>query len=93
FINKKQLIVVLLAGIIIAVFFGFKTTHMYYPDYDYPSHCVDLSFYGKYIGSDMSDPPYPTLGLIAYAGNCKYQVIISTLIIAALLVYILGKRR
>jgi hypothetical protein len=91
--NKQQLIVVLLAGVIIAVFFGFKTTHMYYPEHDYPSHSVDLSFYGKHIGSDISEPPYPTLGLIAYAGSGKYQVIIATLIIAILLVYTLGKRR
>lgn len=91
--NKKQLLVIFLAGIIIAVFFGFKSTRIYYPEHDYPRHCVDLSFYGKHIGSDMSEPPYPTLGLIAYAGDSKYQVIISTLVIAVLLVYTLSKKK
>jgi hypothetical protein len=91
--NKQQLIVVLLVGVIIAIFFGFKTTHMDYPEHDYPNQSIDLSFYGKYIGSDISEAPYPTLGLIAYAGNCKYQVIIVTLIIGILLVYTLGIRR
>lgn len=91
--SKKQLIVALVACIIITIFFGFKTTHMYYPEFDYPNHSIDLSFYGKHIGSDISEPPYPTLGLIAYAGNCKYQVIIATLIIGILLVYTLSIRR
>jgi uncharacterized integral membrane protein len=90
--NKKQLIVALVAGIIIAIFFGFETTHMDYPEFDYPNHSIDLSFYSKYIGSDISESPYPTLGLIAYAGNCKYQVIIVTLIIGILLVYTLKNK-
>ncbi|MCX5702595.1 MAG: hypothetical protein NTW64_06465 [Candidatus Omnitrophica bacterium] len=90
--NKGQFIVALVAGIIITIFFGLKTTHMDYPEHDYPNQSIDLSFYGKYIGSDISEPPYPTLGLLAYAGNCKYQVIIIALIIGILLVYTLKNK-
>ena len=86
--NKKQLIAVCLIGILIAVFFGLQTTHTDYQNPDMSS--IDLSIYGKYIGSDISNAPYPALGKIAYIANYKYHLIIFSLVIGITLITILN---
>ena|GEM_PF-5577730 len=70
--------------------FGSETTHTDYQDPFMIS--IDLSIYGKYVGSDMPNPPYPSLGKLAYIGNHKYGLIAGTLLIGSLLIYLLGPK-
>jgi hypothetical protein len=86
--NKNQLIVAWVTGIIITIFFGLETTHT-----DYPDPSVDLSIYGKYIGSDIAISSYPALSMFAYSGNYKYYLIVATFLTGALLIYTLRDKK
>ncbi|MGD9015026.1 MAG: hypothetical protein PVI33_03275 [Candidatus Omnitrophota bacterium] len=89
--NKKQLAVALLTGILIALFFGLETTHTDYQGLIKIS--IDLSIYDKYIGSDISGPDYPSLGQLAYLGNYKYHLMTAAFLIGCLLIYRLRNKR
>lgn len=85
---KKQLIVVWGMGIIITILFGLETTHT-----DYPDPSIDLSIYGKYIGSDIAISSYPALSIFAHSGNYKYYLIVATLLTGVLLIYTLRDKK
>jgi hypothetical protein len=89
--NKKQLIVAWVVVILIVIFFGLETTHT---DYQDPiGSSIDLSIYGKYIGSDIAIPSYPALGMFAYSGNYKYYLIVAAFLIGVLLIYTLRDKK
>ena len=85
--HKKQLILACIIVALVIILFGLETTHT---DYQDPARIsIDLSLYDQYIGSDLPNPPYPSLGKLAYLGNYKYGLIIATLLIGSLLINIL----
>ena len=86
--NKKQLIVALGAVVVIVILLGLETTHT-----DYPDASIDLSIFGKYIGSDIPCSPYPSIGILAYIGNYKCHLAIATFIIGVFLIYSLRDKK
>ena len=75
--------IALIAALLIGVFLGLETTHT---DYQDPiGISIDLCIYGRYLGSDVANPPYPPLGRLAYAGNYKYLLMGAVVLVCAAL--------
>jgi hypothetical protein len=83
-VNKKQIIAIVIAGIIIAFFFGYKSSPS-----DSSDHHWEVSIYGKYVGSVPPALPPEFRSPYEYYGNSPYPVIIATLIIGIIVVYTL----
>ena len=89
-ISAKRKIILWAAVILIAIFFGLETTHT---DCQDPlGDSIDLSIYGKYVGSDIANPPHPPLGVFAYLGNYRTYLIATTFIISFTLFIRLRKK-
>ena len=85
--SAKKFIILGVAVILAALFWGLETTHSDFRDPPYIS--MDLSIYGRYVGSDVESPPYElpgrTIGALAYLGNWKYHLMAAAVLIGLIL--------